>query len=133
MFSIFHLITEPLRPYFNFEPPNTLNVSSGRRANLTCQASGIPRPVITWFRNGHRLLNSSVSGLKGHSMLTFGSVSLDDQGEYWCVATSIEGSTRSSSVKFKGNKLNFFSLTFHSFVFPSCALPLPCLKTSTTS
>jgi len=92
--------TEPLGPFFKVDLPNTLHVTTGSRANLTCQASGIPRPVIKWFKNGHHLLNSSVRGFKGHSMLAFASISLDDQGDYWCVAKNIKGWIRSSTVNF---------------------------------
>lgn len=74
-------------------------------------------------------------------MLAFGSISLDDQGDYWCVAKNIKGWIRSSTVNFIGNKRSLSSLTFHSLeeflpapsffhsnaLFPSSAPPLHLL------
>ena len=67
-----------------------------------CYGSGVPRPVITWFKNGHRVPSFSVKEFKGHSLLTFDSVHLNDQGMYWCEANSTEGWNRSSSVSLTG-------------------------------
>ncbi|KAJ7373612.1 hypothetical protein OS493_011217 [Desmophyllum pertusum] len=88
---------EPSPPRFQLDLPRQLNVSAGGKANLSCNASGIPRPFITWFKDGRRVPSSSVRGVKGYSMLAFDSVHLNDQGEYWCEANSTEGWNRSST------------------------------------
>ena len=95
-------ITEPSPPRFSDDQPREFNSSEGSKANLSCKASGIPPPVITWFKDGYRLQSSSVIGGKGYSILTFESVHLHDQGQYWCEANSTEGWNRSSSVNLKG-------------------------------
>ena len=90
---------DPLPPRFNLDLPSRINFSAGSKANLSCHASGIPRPVITWFKDGHRVPSLSVTEFKGYSILDFDSVRLNDQGKYWCEANSTEGWNRSSSVK----------------------------------
>ena len=95
--------------------PLQLNASHGHKANLTCNVSGIPRPVITWFKDGSRVARSLVGEFKGYSMLTLDFVRLNDQGTYWCEANNTEGWDRSSSVNMTGIsklKANFFSADF---------------------
>ena len=99
--QICYSITEPLRPTLN-DLPHQLNVFAGSKANFTCQASGTPRPTITWFKNGHRVPRSFVKGVKGHSILTFAPVRRDDEGEYWCEAKSSAGWNRSSTATLTG-------------------------------
>ncbi|KAL9955870.1 hypothetical protein ACROYT_G037263 [Oculina patagonica] len=89
---------KPSPPRFQVDLPLRLNVSAGSKANLSCTASGVPRPVITWFKDGRRIPRSSVSGVKGSSLLAFETVRLSDQGNYWCEANSTEGWNRSSTV-----------------------------------
>jgi len=96
------LNADPLPPYFNVDLPRQRNFSAGSTANLSCHASGIPRPVITWFKDGHRVPSFSVKEFKGHSILAFDSIRLNDQGKYWCEANSTEGWNRSSSVSLTG-------------------------------
>jgi len=89
---------DPLPPLFNVDLPSQRYFSAGSKANLSCHASGIPRPVITWFKDGHRMPSFSVKQVRGHSILALDSVRLNDQGKYWCEANSTEGWNRSSSV-----------------------------------
>lgn len=92
--------------------PLQLNASAGHKANLTCSASGIPRPVITWFKDGSQVPPSLIREFKGYSMLPFHSVSLRNQGRYWCEASNSEGLNRSSPVNLTGTsrlQSNFFS------------------------
>ena len=107
------LIAEPAPPLFKVDLPLNLNVSAGSKANLKCSASGIPRPVITWFKDGHRMTTSSVTGVKGYSVITFQSVRRNDTGKYWCEANSSEGWNKSSVVNLAGTKkihISFFFL-----------------------
>ena len=94
--------------------PLQLNASAGHKANLTCSVSGIPRPVITWFKDGSRVPPSSVREFKGYSVLAFDPVHPKNQGKYWCEANNTEGFNRSSPVNLTGtSKLqsNFSKLT----------------------
>lgn len=94
---------DPLPPYFNVDLPTNRNFSAGSEANLSCHASGIPRPAITWFKDGHRVPSSSVKELNGYSILAFDSIRLNDQGKYWCEANSTEGWNRSACTSLTGN------------------------------
>ncbi|XP_015758146.1 PREDICTED: fibroblast growth factor receptor 4-like isoform X3 [Acropora digitifera] len=89
---------EPKKPIFTIDLPSEIRTITGNKDTLTCQASGTPPPVITWFKNGRPLLSSFVKGTKGSSTLTFHPVSLSDQGNYWCEARNFLGSKKTSTV-----------------------------------
>ena len=99
--------------------PLQLNASVGHKAYVTCNVSGIPRPVITWFKNGSHMTRSLVREIKGYSMLFFDFVQRNDQGTYWCEANNTEGWNRSSTMNLAGmSKLqaNFSQLTYFSLL-----------------
>ena len=79
-----------------------MRIIRGNKDTLTCQASGTPPPVITWFKNGRPLISSSVKGTKASSTLTFHPVSLSDQENYWCEARNFLGSKKTSTVAVSG-------------------------------
>ena len=82
--------------------PNEMRTIIGNKETLTCQASGSPRPVISWFKNGRLLISRSIKGTKAYSTLTFHPVSLSDQGNYWCEASNLLGSKKTSTVAVSG-------------------------------
>lgn len=57
--------------------------------------SGLPQPVIKWFRNGQELTGNEpgVSILEDGTLLILASVSPLDNGEYTCTAANDAGST----------------------------------------
>ena len=68
-------------------------VTEGDNVTLSCNASGIPVPTITWTRNGS-VLNSSVAriSLGAESReLTITNISRADSGDYRCVADNSKG------------------------------------------
>ena len=68
-------------------------VTEGDNVTLSCNASGIPVPTITWTRNGS-VLNSSVPRISlgtESRELTITNISRTDSGEYRCVANNSEG------------------------------------------
>ena len=112
---ILYLTTEPSSPRFEMDLPLQLNTSVGHKANLTCNSSGIPRPLITWFKEGSRVTRSLIRGFKGYSMLVFDFVRRNDQGKYWCEANNTEGWNRSSTTNLAGIsnlQANFAQLTY---------------------
>ncbi|XP_068674838.1 fibroblast growth factor receptor 4-like isoform X2 [Montipora foliosa] len=87
---------EPQEPYFNVDLPDEFTAIIAQESTLTCQALGVPRPIITWFKDGHVLTSSSIKGVKARSTLTFHSLTLnDDHAQYWCEANNLIGSKRS--------------------------------------
>ena len=96
------MITDPVSPTFSLDLPRQVIVPSTSKFNLTCQASGIPLPAITWFKNGSRLLHPPISTVQGHSLLRFESIKEEDRGVYWCEASNFVGWKRSSLATLTG-------------------------------
>ncbi|KAJ7382311.1 hypothetical protein OS493_035748, partial [Desmophyllum pertusum] len=89
-------LKEPSKPQFYTHPISRNNILTGQSANFSCEALGIPKPVITWFKDGRRVPKDEIKGIKAFSLLTFESVERQDQGIYWCVANNNEGWNRSN-------------------------------------
>ncbi|XP_067831356.1 sialic acid-binding Ig-like lectin 13 isoform X2 [Heptranchias perlo] len=67
---------------------------------LYCTAWGKPAVSLRWVKNGDEISTSSTNELKR----TFHNISLEDDGEYWCVAENDLGTANSStriSVQYK--------------------------------
>lgn len=72
---------------------NTVEVTEGEEAALTCQATGSPQPEYTWLDPKKQDL-SSVEGYfvgKDTGILTIRSVKKDDSGKYTCEARNNAG------------------------------------------
>lgn len=63
-------------------------VIEGEKAELRCNASGIPTPSIVWERLGSNLPNGA---LDRNGLLTIPSVGPEDAGTYTCKAVNDEG------------------------------------------
>jgi len=73
-------------PKFTVKPPGKVFVDPGATLTLNCSATGDPRPVITWKRQGAALPVG-----RSHSTndaLVLSDVKKQDVGNYICVATS---------------------------------------------
>ena len=81
--------------------PIGVNITYGNVVVLTCVASGIPTPSISWTRTSNTIESGSGSGdnnlLSIETVLAYGvieseltllDVMLSDIGEYKCIATS---------------------------------------------
>ncbi|KAJ3600174.1 hypothetical protein NHX12_034124, partial [Muraenolepis orangiensis] len=86
-------VVEVLEPPFN--SPLQERVANQRIA-FPCPATGLPKPVIRWLRNGQELTGSEpgVSILEDGTLLLLSSVSPLDNGEYSCTAANDAGSTQ---------------------------------------
>ena len=73
-------------PEFTVKPPGKVSVGIGDTLTLNCSATGNPRPVISWKRQG-ALLPVGRSQRKGE-VLTLRDLRREDAGIYICVATS---------------------------------------------
>ena len=83
-----------------------MNISAGSSVNLTCEATGVPRPVISWYKDGQHVPRENITEVTGISLLPLKNVQPHNQGEYWCEAENAEGWSRSSSTRLK--RKNFF-------------------------
>ena len=81
------LIVVPL-PKFIVKPPLTLMATVGGTLTFNCSATGDPRPVISWERQGAQLPvgRSHSSG----DALIIRNLKKEDTGNYTCVATSAD-------------------------------------------
>jgi len=73
-------------PVFIFKPPGKVSVFTGETLTLNCSATGDPRPVISWKRQGAALPEGRSN--KTEKALTIRDLREEDAGIYICVATS---------------------------------------------
>ncbi|GCC29770.1 hypothetical protein chiPu_0008212 [Chiloscyllium punctatum] len=71
---------------------NEVSVIRGNDITLECKTQGIPRPALTWMKDGHPLVNSRrVSILNDGQLLRVQNTQIFDAGRYVCVAESVAG------------------------------------------
>ena len=73
-------------PVFTVKPPGKVFVSTGDTLTLNCSATGDPRPVISWKRQGAALPMGRSD--KRNDALILRDLNEEDAGNYICVATS---------------------------------------------
>ncbi|XP_059503813.1 hemicentin-1 isoform X2 [Stegostoma tigrinum] len=72
--------------------PENINVIVNNPVVLTCEASGIPLPSITWLKNGQPVsLNKAFRILSGGWILRLMHPAVEDSGQYSCVVTNAAG------------------------------------------
>jgi len=84
-------------PYF-MEQPDDVYVARNDPATLNCKATGVPPPVITWYRDGVQVVTANENPLSYRMLLPSGSLFLvkvarnkngeSDVGVYYCNATN---------------------------------------------
>ncbi|OXB56883.1 hypothetical protein ASZ78_013391 [Callipepla squamata] len=75
------------------ELPGDVTLTKGEQLRLTCKATGIPVPKITWTFNNN-IIPAHYDDISGHSELVIERVSKDDSGTYACTAENTVGSVR---------------------------------------
>nr|XP_044998229.1 hemicentin-1 isoform X3 [Jaculus jaculus] len=79
----------------NHGTPENISVVEKSSVSLTCEASGIPLPSITWLKDGWPVsLGSSVRILSGGRMLRMMQTRTEDAGQYTCVVRNAAGEER---------------------------------------
>ena len=77
-----------------------VTVITHTRVNITCQASGVPTPEITWLRDGVRLTSET------NSSLVLIIATLADAQQVTCFAENLAGkATLSTNIDVIGKKL----------------------------
>ncbi|XP_057363933.1 hemicentin-1 isoform X3 [Manis pentadactyla] len=79
----------------NLRTSENISVVEKNSASLTCEASGIPLPTITWLKDGLPLsLSSSVRILSGGRTLRLMQTRREDAGQYTCLVRNAAGEER---------------------------------------
>ncbi|XP_065792281.1 hemicentin-1 isoform X2 [Muntiacus reevesi] len=89
-----HFILKVLEPpHINgSEEPIEMSVIVNNPLELTCMASGIPAPKITWMKDGRPLPQmDQMQTLGGGEVLRISSTQVEDTGRYTCLASSPAG------------------------------------------
>ncbi|NWI93347.1 HMCN1 protein, partial [Pitta sordida] len=85
-------LTVHVLPAFT-EPPGDVALTKGDQLRLTCKATGVPVPKITWTFNNN-IIPAQYDDVNGHSELLIERVSKDDSGTYVCTAENTVGSIK---------------------------------------
>ncbi|XP_073903349.1 hemicentin-1 isoform X3 [Castor canadensis] len=79
----------------NHGVPENISVVEKNSVSLTCEASGIPLPAITWLKDGWPIsLGSSMRILSGGRTLRLMQTRIEDAGQYTCVVRNAAGEER---------------------------------------
>ncbi|XP_013860694.1 vascular endothelial growth factor receptor kdr-like [Austrofundulus limnaeus] len=90
-------VNEKKRPWISHNLTNQ-DVNSSCTLVMACNASGVPHPYITWFKNGVKVEQSPGVTLEKDGSLVIERVKKDDEGLYECVAQNVEGFAKTSAV-----------------------------------
>lgn len=79
--------------------PDDKYVSPGSTVQFTCEADGVPQPIITWYKDGQPIFPFGGLTLSLHG-ITLGvpQVRPSDEGEYTCRAQNAAGTVEASAV-----------------------------------
>ncbi|XP_075689566.1 hemicentin-1 [Rhinoderma darwinii] len=70
-------------------------IGIGTSTFLGCKSDGIPAPVISWYKNGQLIVESSNDRiLEREQILNINNAQVSDTGEYECIATNVIGQDR---------------------------------------
>lgn len=84
--AVTHLIVVEL-PHFTVRPPAQLELSKHQNVTVSCQATGKPKPTVTWRKeNGE--LPSGRSRFSVDGTLEIWNAKEEDSGMYTCTASS---------------------------------------------
>jgi len=97
-FSYFILLLFIDQPTFRVTPSN-IDKYPQEAAIFACNATGIPKPTITWFHNGAKVVPSPAGRIQINSKkdLKFTSLQSGDAGTVQCVATNDAGEAISAA------------------------------------
>ncbi|KAJ1172187.1 hypothetical protein NDU88_004037, partial [Pleurodeles waltl] len=75
------------------ELPGDVALNRGEHLRLSCKATGVPSPIITWTFN-NIIIPAQFDSVNGHSQLIIERVLKDDSGTYVCTAENTVGSIK---------------------------------------
>ena len=68
----------------------------GDKFALTCEAKGVPAPIVTWYKDGkeftgrHRTSEVVAAGQYDY-IINFVGVDMEDEGNYTCIVSNMYG------------------------------------------
>ena len=70
--------------------------TEGEQVTLTCEAKGVPAPVVTWFKNdkifyGRHRAGEFIEAGKYDYRIYFFKVDMGDAGNYTCIVSNLYG------------------------------------------
>uniref|UniRef100_A0A8C7JTX3 Hemicentin 1 n=1 Tax=Oncorhynchus kisutch TaxID=8019 RepID=A0A8C7JTX3_ONCKI len=74
--------------------PENVSVVVNNPVALTCEASGIPLPAITWLKDGRPIRASILTCLSGGRSLRLMHAAVEDAGRYSCIVSNTAGEER---------------------------------------
>lgn len=98
MFVLFVFLSAP--PQFTAKP-QSVEVTTDGPTVLKCTVTGLPLPLLSWFKNGNELISNgkttTITHYSGGTDLTISSLSASDGGIYQCFAKNEVGSIQTSA------------------------------------
>lgn len=95
--SAYTKLTVVTMPKFTVRPPAKLEATSNKTITVRCQATGQPKPFITWAKKGGELPKGR-SNVSEDGTLQIWSPESDDSGRYTCTASLEQISVNVASV-----------------------------------
>lgn len=93
---------------------DAVTVTKGGDVTLRCSAEGIPRPAVTWLKDGRPITDQhGAKVLNEGSLLQIKDAKLSDTGRYTCFAVNVAGQSESKhDISVHGMNLRSFNRFF---------------------
>jgi hypothetical protein len=79
------------------QPLKNATVQIGNSVTLTAKVTGIPTPIVKWYRNGVEIQTNVTTDERGVSKLTIAAVQPEDDGDYMLNAENEHGQVQTSA------------------------------------
>ncbi|KAG9483372.1 hypothetical protein GDO78_009341 [Eleutherodactylus coqui] len=115
-----------------------VNIGISTSTSLRCDSEGIPAPIISWYKNGQLIAESTnIRMLERGQVLSIDNAQVSDTGEYECIATNVVGQDSKTFLltvhvppRIQGPPVEYQSGTVKNPVTLSCeayGIPTPAL------
>ncbi|XP_052085471.1 neuroglian-like isoform X2 [Mytilus californianus] len=91
VYADFYLNVLKEKPQFIKRPVKELKVAETTNVYLTCQTSGKPDPIVTWYKGTQQITGGRYQ-IQTNGDLFISNIVLSDAGNFTCVAENAEGS-----------------------------------------
>ena len=77
---------------------DNVEMAAGTNLTIHCEATGVPKPAITWLQNGQPIPEEMRYAVSSRGSLTISQSLVSDSGMFTCVASNIVGETKMTSM-----------------------------------